>query len=85
MWKHGSARDIKVIDPYVLGHECAGEIIAIGEKVSSSWKNGDRIAIKPGSPCLKYKARFARSIDYTESSLQDATTAQPVSPTYAPR
>jgi D-xylulose reductase len=46
MWKEGTDS----IPPYVLGHECAGEIIGLGDQVSG-WKIGDRVAIKPGGPC----------------------------------
>ena len=52
MWKEGNARSTEIPDPYVLGHECAGEIVSIGAGVSN-WMCGDRIAIKPAAPCLE--------------------------------
>jgi L-iditol 2-dehydrogenase len=52
LWKEGSAVNNPNKDPYIMGHECAGEIIALGAKVTK-WKIGDRIAIKPGLPCFK--------------------------------
>jgi len=35
-----------------LGHECAGSVAAIGEKVTK-FKVGDRVTIEPGVPCGK--------------------------------
>lgn len=37
-----------VVDkPFILGHECAGEIAAVGSKVRH-FKVGDRVAVEPG-------------------------------------
>lgn len=38
--------------PFILGHECAGEVYAVGEKVTD-FKPGDRVAVEPGVPCGK--------------------------------
>jgi L-iditol 2-dehydrogenase len=38
--------------PFVIGHECAGEIVGVGAEVED-WTEGDRAAIKPAAPCLK--------------------------------
>lgn len=35
---------------HILGHECAGQIVAVGENVKDR-KVGDRVAIEPGIPC----------------------------------
>lgn len=35
-----------------LGHECAGEVVAIGDKVTNI-KVGDKVNIEPGIPCGK--------------------------------
>lgn len=41
----------KVIDrPFVLGHECAGVVTAVGEGVSG-FAPGDRVVPEPGVPC----------------------------------
>ncbi len=39
-------------DEVVLGHEFAGEIVAVGEKVEG-WKVGDRVSAAPLMPCHK--------------------------------
>jgi L-iditol 2-dehydrogenase len=36
--------------PYLLGHECAGEVVEAGEGVTSL-KIGDRVALEPGVTC----------------------------------
>ncbi len=36
--------------PFILGHECAGTVIELGEGVSSL-RVGDRVALEPGVPC----------------------------------
>lgn len=33
-----------------LGHECAGTVVAVGNRVSK-FKPGDRVNIEPGVPC----------------------------------
>lgn len=38
--------------PVVLGHECAGEVVGLGENVMG-FKVGDRVAVEPGVPCMK--------------------------------
>lgn len=41
-----------VTQPLVMGHESVGEVIAIGDKVTTH-KVGDRVAVEPGLPCRK--------------------------------
>ncbi|WVR03776.1 hypothetical protein IAU60_000771 [Kwoniella sp. DSM 27419] len=41
-----------VTEPIVMGHESSGEVIAVGELVTSH-KPGDRVAIEPGLPCRR--------------------------------
>ncbi|PGH08301.1 chlorophyll synthesis pathway protein BchC [Polytolypa hystricis UAMH7299] len=51
LWKHGSAVGTVVTEPYAMGHECAGQVVAVAEDIAD-WKVGDRIAIKPGVACF---------------------------------
>lgn len=34
----------------ILGHESAGQVVAVGEKVTTL-KAGDRVTMEPGVPC----------------------------------
>lgn len=47
---HGRIGDWVVYEPFVLGHEAAGVVSAIGEDVSPELLRG-RVAIEPGTPC----------------------------------
>lgn len=47
---HGRIGNWVVDGPIVLGHECAGQVVAIGDAVTTV-KVGDRVAIEPGTPC----------------------------------
>ncbi len=51
-YEHGRISRYVVEKPIILGHECAGIVVAIGEKVTK-FKNGDRVAIEPGITCGK--------------------------------
>ncbi len=46
----GYIGDYVVTGPIVLGHECAGQVIAVGSEVTTV-AVGDRVAIEPGTPC----------------------------------
>ncbi|MDD7834258.1 MULTISPECIES: NAD(P)-dependent alcohol dehydrogenase [Paenarthrobacter] len=51
-YETGSIGDIVVQGPIVLGHETAGEIVAVGPGVDSS-RVGTRVAVEPQTPCRK--------------------------------
>lgn len=51
-YEHGRIGDYVVDDPLVLGHECAGEIVAVGGDVDDL-EPGDRVALEPGVPCRR--------------------------------
>lgn len=46
----GRIGDYVVDGPIILGHECAGKVIAVGSDVTQV-AVGDRVAIEPGTPC----------------------------------
>ena len=57
----GRIGDFVVKEPLILGHECAGEVVEIGENVKTV-KVGDRVALEAGVPCRK--CEFCRSGHY---------------------
>uniref|UniRef100_A0A6B2L8X4 Enoyl reductase (ER) domain-containing protein n=1 Tax=Arcella intermedia TaxID=1963864 RepID=A0A6B2L8X4_9EUKA len=60
-WAHGRCGPFVVNGPLVLGHECSGIIVEVGEGVSNV-AVGDRVAIEPGVPCRVCK--YCRSGKY---------------------
>ncbi len=48
--EHGSIGDFIVNGDFMLGHECAGEIVEVGNKVTDL-KLGDKVALEPGITC----------------------------------
>ncbi len=48
--EHGSIGDFIVNGDFILGHECAGEIVQIGSKVTEL-SVGDKVALEPGITC----------------------------------
>jgi L-iditol 2-dehydrogenase len=51
-YEHGRIGGRVVRFPHVLGHECAGVVVATGENVTRL-KPGDRVAIEPGIACFR--------------------------------
>lgn len=49
-YEHGKIGDFVVQGDFVLGHECAGTIVAVGEGVTQL-QVGDRVALEPGATC----------------------------------
>jgi L-iditol 2-dehydrogenase len=49
-YTHGRIGDFIVEYPFILGHECAGTVVAVGPGVTGR-KIGDRVALEPGVPC----------------------------------
>ncbi|MFD1632855.1 NAD(P)-dependent alcohol dehydrogenase (plasmid) [Haloplanus ruber] len=54
-YRHGRIGDFVVENPLVLGHESAGEIVAVGADVEDV-AVGDRVALEPGVPCFECDA-----------------------------
>ncbi|KAI1331608.1 GroES-like protein [Xylariaceae sp. FL0255] len=50
-YNHFRNGDILVREPLALGHESSGVVTAVGSSLSSSWKEGDRVALEVGVPC----------------------------------
>jgi L-iditol 2-dehydrogenase len=48
--EHGSIGDFIVNGDFILGHECAGEIVQLGSKVTEL-SIGDKVALEPGCTC----------------------------------
>ena len=51
-YEHGRIGDYVVEEPLVLGHESAGEVVAVGDDVVGL-EPGDRVALEPGVPCRR--------------------------------
>lgn len=51
-YRHGRIGDFIVEGDFILGHECAGEVMQVGSEVKSL-AVGDRVALEPGKTCGK--------------------------------
>jgi L-iditol 2-dehydrogenase len=51
-YEHGRIGDYVVEDPIVLGHESAGEVVEVGERVAGL-EVGERVTLEPGVPCRR--------------------------------
>ena len=60
-YETGAIGDYVVQPPFVLGHEAAGTVVEVGERVSNL-RIGDRVALEPGKTCGK--CRFCREGKY---------------------
>ncbi|MBB6673108.1 NAD(P)-dependent alcohol dehydrogenase [Cohnella nanjingensis] len=49
-YEHGRIGNAIVKNPMILGHECAGEVVAVGGAVSR-FRGGERVAIEPQTTC----------------------------------
>ncbi|WP_027417959.1 NAD(P)-dependent alcohol dehydrogenase [Aneurinibacillus terranovensis] len=49
-YEHGKIGRYEVKQPIILGHELAGEVVKVGEKVTNV-SVGDRVAVEPGITC----------------------------------
>jgi len=49
-WQHGGIAAFKLKAPMVIGHECSGQVLAVGEGVTHL-KAGSRVAVEPGISC----------------------------------
>jgi L-iditol 2-dehydrogenase len=60
-WTHGAIGDFVVKAPMIIGHECAGRVVAVGSAVKHL-SVGDRVALEPGVPCRQ--CNYCRSGTY---------------------
>lgn len=51
-YQHGKIGDFVVEGDFILGHECAGEVVEVGEDVKGL-SVGDRVTLEPGKTCGK--------------------------------
>lgn len=58
---HGGFGTVRLKEPMILGHEIAGEVVAVGANVTGL-KPGIRAAVNPSRPC--YKCHFCRRAEY---------------------
>jgi L-iditol 2-dehydrogenase len=58
LYRKGHIGDIQMTAPLVIGHECMGQVEAVGENVSKDLV-GCRVAVEPAVPCGK--CRWCRS------------------------
>ncbi|GEO26490.1 sorbitol dehydrogenase [Alicyclobacillus acidoterrestris] len=54
-YEHGRIGRYVVEQPLILGHECAGVVVQVGERVTK-FQLGDRVAVEPGVVCGKCDA-----------------------------
>ena len=52
LFRKGHIGNIQMTEPLVIGHECMGQVEAVGENVSQDLV-GTRVAIEPAMPCGK--------------------------------
>ncbi|GKT62885.1 L-arabinitol 4-dehydrogenase [Colletotrichum tofieldiae] len=62
-WKAGHIGEMVVTSENGLGHESAGVVVAVGDKVTK-FKVGDRVALECGVPCMKASCFFCRTGKY---------------------
>ena len=60
-WRTGSIGGRVIERPLVLGHECAGVIVAVGQGIDPG-RVGERVAVEPGVPCRR--CRFCKAGRY---------------------
>jgi L-iditol 2-dehydrogenase len=49
-YEHGRIGDYVVDDPMIIGHECAGTVVDVGDGVDRN-RVGELVALEPGVPC----------------------------------
>jgi L-idonate 5-dehydrogenase len=71
----GRAGDFRLQEPMILGHEGAGQVVAVGRGVSQP-KPGDRVAVNPNHPCGRCRQceqgrrNLCRDVRYFDSAAR---------------
>lgn len=65
-WKHNQIGDTSFKEDCVIGHESAGDVLAVGSEVKGI-KPGDRVAIEPQMPCLDCHYCFLGAMNLCQS------------------
>lgn len=68
-----------VTDPYVPGHEASGTIAGVG-KGCKNVKEGDRVALEPGTPC--YRCELCKESRYNMCRSMHFLSSPPVNGTF---
>jgi len=71
----GGIGDFVVKKPLILGHECSGQIVEVGEDVEGL-QVGDRVTLEPGIPCRRCK--YCKSGRYNLCSEMKFMATPPV-------
>ncbi|HMO28851.1 L-idonate 5-dehydrogenase [Enterovirga sp.] len=65
-YRHGGFGAVRVKEPMVLGHEVAGEVLAVAPDVGRV-KVGDRVAVNPSRPCGRCRYCAERLFNHCEN------------------
>lgn len=77
-WKHGRIGDCCVTHDIILGHESAGQVVAVGANVRA-FAVGDRVSIEPGVACwecdlcLRGRYNLCPSVVFSGTPPSDGT------------
>lgn len=72
---HGGFGSVRLKQPMILGHEIAGEVVAVGDAVARV-RPGDRVAVNPSQPCghcrycLEGKANHCLDMHFYGSAMR---------------
>ncbi|KAK4686181.1 hypothetical protein P7C73_g3953, partial [Tremellales sp. Uapishka_1] len=83
-YEHGGSANFALTSPMVLGHESAGEIVAIGDEVSRV-KVGARVCLEPGVSCNTSATQYYALPEHlahpipTHLSMEEGAMIEPLS------
>jgi L-iditol 2-dehydrogenase len=53
MYRDGRIGDTAFTSPLTLGHEFAGQVVAVGDSTIHTFREGDHVAVDPACPCYE--------------------------------